>query len=220
MPLTFGFGSNMCYGRMKHRVPSLRFDGVGLIKGYGLVINKVSRDGSAKANIEPDAVETTYGVVFSLADDDVPALEEAEGVGEGYRVTFKLDVRTLDGGSWPEQVRTFVAQEGYTAADLWPYAWYKRHIVEGALHSGLPDDYVRRLQALPAAEDPDRQRDTRQRAFPCSRQLTTNEEGGLAALERRGGRLTDYNAKLRSLGAGQPSDLPHKEPPLPTTVAT
>ena len=33
MPLTFGFGSNMCNGRMKHRVPSLRFEGAGLVKG-------------------------------------------------------------------------------------------------------------------------------------------------------------------------------------------
>ena len=27
--LTFGYGSNMCFGRMKDRVPSLEFDAIG-----------------------------------------------------------------------------------------------------------------------------------------------------------------------------------------------
>jgi AIG2 family protein len=150
MPLTFGYGSNMCYGRMKYRVRSLKFEDVGVLNGYRFITNKVSKDGSAKGNIEIAIGQKVFGVVFSLAEGDVAALDDAEGFGEGYVVNEGLDVRPREGKPWSEPVRVYIADSRYLAKELWPYSWYKRHIVEGALHFGLPHDYVCGLESHPS----------------------------------------------------------------------
>jgi hypothetical protein len=51
---------------------------------------------------------------------------------------------------------------------LRPYSWYKRFVVEGARQHGLPADYIAGIEALPAAEDPDQNRDVENRATPCN----------------------------------------------------
>jgi hypothetical protein len=51
----------MCYGRMKYRVRSLKFEGVGVLEGYRFLINKVSKDGSAKGNIEVASGQRVFG---------------------------------------------------------------------------------------------------------------------------------------------------------------
>jgi gamma-glutamylcyclotransferase len=49
----FAFGSNMLLERIKKRVPSARALGIATLGGYALRFNKLSKDGSAKANIVP-----------------------------------------------------------------------------------------------------------------------------------------------------------------------
>src|SRR5438067_7028041 len=99
----------MCYGRMKHRVPSLKFHDVGRLDGYRFVINKVSKDGSAKGNIEKADSDRVFGAIYSLDVADVTALDEAEGVGDGYVVKEELDVRSHSGQSVEKPVRVYVA---------------------------------------------------------------------------------------------------------------
>ncbi len=62
MLLTFGYGSNMCVGRMHRRVESIAFVAVGVLSGFRFVINKLSEDGSAKGNITPDPEGHVFGV--------------------------------------------------------------------------------------------------------------------------------------------------------------
>ena len=49
----FAFGSNMLLERIKKRVPSARVLGNATLGGYALRFNKLSKDGSGKANIVP-----------------------------------------------------------------------------------------------------------------------------------------------------------------------
>ena len=61
----------------------------------------------------------------------------------------------------------YVAEKTHIVPNLQPYSWYKRFVVEGALQYGLPADYITRIEAMPAIEDPDRNRDAQNRAIPC-----------------------------------------------------
>ena len=43
-------------------------------------------------------------------------------------------------------------------ASLAPFTWYKALVVAGALERKLPSEYIDRLRAVPAIEDPDTRR--------------------------------------------------------------
>jgi gamma-glutamylcyclotransferase len=60
-----------------------------------------------------------------------------------------------------------VANENSIDNTLSPYSWYKRFVVEGARQHNLPADYIARIEAIRAIEDPDARRDTRNRVIQC-----------------------------------------------------
>jgi len=202
MLLTFGYGSNMCFGRMHLRVESLAFVAVGVLPAFRFVLNKLSKDGSAKGNITPAHGARVFGVVYSLDDADLEALNRSEGLGDGYILRDNLDVQNLDGDRWDQPVLVYVADPRYVVEDVWPYGWYKRHILDGARHHGLPAEYVDWVASHPEAVDPDRRRDAQERMFPCDRELTEGELAGIRATRRQSpDRLTDYSAPFRRLTA-------------------
>jgi len=207
--LTFGYGSNMCFGRMKRRVESLEFVVIGVLADFSFVLNKLSKDGSAKGNITADQGERVFGVVYSLSETDLDALNKWEGLGDGYALRKDLQVHDLDGHQFDQPVLVYIADPRYLVDGLWPYSWYKRHIVEGARHHELPADYIEWLESHPAAEDPDRLRDTQERIYPCDRRLTSAERNEIQVSRRQHSeRLTDYSEyfrRLRASGRGNSS---------------
>ena len=48
--LYFAYGSNMFTRRLKERTPSVAVADTGFVEGHRLAFDKVSRDGSGKAN--------------------------------------------------------------------------------------------------------------------------------------------------------------------------
>ncbi len=108
----FAFGSNMLLERIKKRVPSARALGVATLGGYALCFNKLSKDGSSKANIVPsaDPRAVVYGVLYRLDDDDRPRLDKAEGLGDGYQIR-RVRVRR-EGAGAEEDAFTYVAAPG------------------------------------------------------------------------------------------------------------
>ena len=152
----FAFGSNMLLERLKKRVPSARLLGTATLRGYTLRFNKVSNDGSGKANIvpSPDPRAVVYGVLYHLDDEERPQLDKAEGLGKGYQVRY-LRVRR-DGAEAEEEAFAYVAAPGAIRDDLPPFQWYKNMVIEGATHNRLPTSYVRQLEAVEAIEDPGR----------------------------------------------------------------
>ena len=38
---------------------------------------------------------------------------------------------------------------------LRPFAWYKHHVLHGACEHGLPEDYIRAIEAIEAVADSD-----------------------------------------------------------------
>ena len=167
----FGYGSNMLTDKLKRpgRCPSAIPIAVARTNKYTLKFHKVStKDGSGKGDMAFTGSETDelYGVVFSIDDQHKDNLDSAEGVGWGYEET-KIDV----------EVKNLIPQheidvEGITKGPLrvWtyyatnidpkrkPYHWYKRQTVEGARENGLPEDYIKKIEAFESIQDTDVER--------------------------------------------------------------
>ncbi len=149
----FAFGSNMLIERLKKRVPSACVLGTASLRGYALRFNKLSKDGSGKANIVPsaDPRAVVYGVLYHLDDDDRPLLDKVEGLGKGYQIRY-LRVRR-DGAEAEEEAFAYVAAPGAIRDDLPPFQWYKKMVIKGATQNRLPESYVRQIEAVVAVED-------------------------------------------------------------------
>jgi AIG2-like family len=61
--------------------------GTGFVQGHRLPFDKVSTDGSGKCAIEEtgNLVDRVYGVLFEISLSDSRSLDDAEGLGQGYR---------------------------------------------------------------------------------------------------------------------------------------
>ena len=153
----FAYGSNLCSARMRRRAPSARIVGVGHVEGRRLTFHKRGRDGSAKADAVEQAGSRIWGVVYAIDPADRETLDRAEG---GYRA-IEVEVRLTDGGA----VHAFLYQALPTRLDpdLRPFGWYRAYLVDGAKEHGLPPGYLAALEALEAVEDPDSNRDRRNR---------------------------------------------------------
>jgi gamma-glutamylcyclotransferase len=152
--VTFAYGSNMLTRRIKKRCPSATPVGIATLVGHELRWHKRSRDESGKCDVVETALAgaVVLGVLFRIALAEKPALDSAEGLGNGYEE--KTVTVTCNG----EAHNAFA----YFATDiddsLRPYTWYKALVVTGAKEHGLPAGYVARLELVEAQGDPDHMR--------------------------------------------------------------
>jgi hypothetical protein len=146
----FAYGSNMVTERLRERAPSATPIGIGRLSGHVLSWDKRSRsDGSGKCDAEATGRngDVVWGVLFELDPRDKPALDRAEGAGEGY-VEKQVTILTADGSV---HALTYCATEKDPA--LRPYRWYKALVVAGAREHHLPADYRRRLELVETVSD-------------------------------------------------------------------
>lgn len=182
MPLVFAYGSNLCVQRMLARAPSARVVAVASLAGHALRWHKAGRDGSGKCDafFTGNDDDVVHGVVYDLTQADKRALDRFEGLGEHYGEKlaqlvaapgggFRRDGETQDGNDARERVvagaleaTVYVALPGRVDANARPWTWYRDHVLTGARQHGLPAHYVARIEAVEAAEDPDRRRHRRE----------------------------------------------------------
>jgi len=181
---TFGYGSNMCLGRMCCRVPSAEKVALAVLRGYKFAFNKrsasaVGDSASGKANAvkTETSADRVLGVVFEVQEDEMLLLDEAEGRDKGY-LREELTVTEV-GDNRSFRALTYIAEEGYINGSLQPFSWYKRHVVEGAKHFGLDAAYVAEIEAFQSKADQYRSRSSKELRFPCDRKLTDAEQVGL-----------------------------------------
>lgn len=134
----------------KNRAPSANPIGIGYVEGRRLTFDKVSQDGSGKCDAEATGNNSyrVYGVIFEIASTEKATLDQAEGLGSGYKGE-RIEVVTAAGKL---QVNTYIATKKEPV--LRPYRWYKAITVAGAMEHGLPRDYVEWLRAFESVEDP------------------------------------------------------------------
>lgn len=145
MTLYFAYGSNLKLERMAKRVHSARPAGTAWLTGYRIACDKPGADGSGKANLRACAGSRVWGVLYTLDPDHWPALDAFEPGYERWAVEVSCAGRILSAHTYLSRV---------ASADLPPFAWYKRLVVEGAREHGLPDDWLRLLEAWPERGNP------------------------------------------------------------------
>lgn len=165
----FAYGSNMNLDRLKERVPSANKLLNVFIKSYTIKCNKISTDGSSKANI----VETgndddiVWGVIFEIDGSEKSNLDEYE---QGYNDSI---LSFLDSENNPHEAQVYIADESAINDDLLPYDWYKEYIVSGAKENDLPKEYIEKLEAIKFIEDTNTER--RNKNLGVSQKKETNE---------------------------------------------
>lgn len=157
----FAYGSNMSQRRLRARVPSAEFLGIGILECHALAFHKISKkDGSGKCNIVKSDNAAVYGALFKISKAELSALDTYEGNGKGYeRRTIKVQNhlgQSVD--AW-----TYVATN--INPSLRPYPWYKRHVLEGAREINLPKEYLRLIETTEVMVDPDIERVSRELAI-------------------------------------------------------
>ncbi len=123
---------------MRERVPSARPEGTGRLPGYRLVWDKRGADGTGKANLRADEESRVWGVVYRLDDDAWLSLDVHE---PGYE-RLEVQVATREER---QPAQTYLST--LTTSDPVPAAWYRRLVVEGAREHGLPEAWIRVLEA-------------------------------------------------------------------------
>jgi len=156
--LYFAYGSNMSSRRLRHpdRAPSAEHVGQAFLCGYRLTFDKVSKDGSGKADCEHtgNPTDRVYGGLYRVSSSESPALDAAEGARgakPGYR-RVKVVVQAKAGEVGAD---TYTAIGTHKQTGLLPFPWYVQHVLFGAQEFELPAAYVEeiRLQATQADLD-------------------------------------------------------------------
>lgn len=159
----FAYGSNMSLLRLRARVPSAERVGTFTLFEHALRFHKWSRkDQSAKCDalFSGNPEDFVIGALFEIPRSEKGPLDKAEGLGFGYDEK-RVTVTDALGNS----VDAFTYCATSTDPSLLPHSWYLNHVIVGAKETGVPANYLDAISATPSQEDPDRERDARERAI-------------------------------------------------------
>jgi len=153
----FAYGSNMFSYHLRECVPSAIALGMGILRGHDLRFHKRSKDKSGKCNAfsTGNAADLVHGVIYEIEPSGKSSLGSKEGLGKGYNEEendVEVDGETIT-------VFTYLADSDSIDDSLKPYTWYKDFVVQGAKEHGLPKEYIEKLEAVEAIQDPDEERD-------------------------------------------------------------
>lgn len=137
--------------RLEKRVGRVETIGLCKLPRNSLVFNKVSVDGSLKANITADDKNDVYGVIFKINPNKKDELDKAEGLGKGY-IIKEIEVEQLE---TKEKIKafTYVADKIDNSNANKPYDWYLELITIGAEEHKLPEKYVDTIKSISTKED-------------------------------------------------------------------
>jgi len=142
----FAYGSNLVQEQKVNRTGPIREQRRVRLDGYRLAFNKRGNDGTGKANIVPDEGGTVWGVVYRCSPSALKEMDRYEGVSGGHYVRKTVCVRTDDGEEL--DAVTYVAGSAYVDNSLTRSSEYLQAILRGAREHGLPDEYLRGVEAL------------------------------------------------------------------------
>ena len=147
LPPYFAYGSNMASSQMADRCPGAVCLGAARLPGYRLAFDAWSnRRGSLVADVLPAPDSEAWGVLWQVTEEHAEALDRYEGVARGqYR---REDVRVESERGEPVEAFAYVicnpGEEGPTTDA------YRAILLEGAREHGLPPDWVKAIEDVPA----------------------------------------------------------------------
>lgn len=144
MTLYAAYGSNLDPHRMAQRAPSSPPFGSGWLRGWRLTFagEELGWDGAMATIVEDDSGEV-FVMLYDLTSADEFALDAWEGADLGLWRKVRVRVNTLQG----DHLAWAYALDAYEGG--LPSAHFLGVIADAAEAGGAPDDYVRRLRAMP-----------------------------------------------------------------------
>lgn len=153
----FAYGSNLDHAQWADRCPASPFVAVARLDHHRLHFPRHSPVRQcAVASIEALAGGVVWGVLYRMHAVDFASLDAREGhfpdrhADESRYARATVSVTRLDGAV--VEAVTYVANPspdpGRTSAD------YLRHLIDGAIHHGFPEDYVAMLRSVPTLGAP------------------------------------------------------------------
>jgi len=172
----FAYGSNMLTERLTSRVPGARFLGIARALGRRLVFHKRSDDTSGKCDLPETGNDSdvVYGVLFDVPDSQRSFLDDAEGLGRGYKDSA---IEVLDADSRPVSAMAYFATDNAIDPRLVPFDWYHCLVVSGARQHDLPIDYILSIAAVRAVPDPEPKRKSRVAALQALKNANVEFSG-------------------------------------------
>ena len=155
----FAYGSNMSLSRIRARVPSANRLGTYSLTEHELCFHKHSEDGSGKCDafFTGDQSHIVYGALFEIDKPGKQYLDEVEGVGFGYEIK---SVIVYDDNGRHEEAYIYYATR--ISSGLKPYHWYLKHVLVGAIETGVPEHYLEALKQMESISDPEKAREMRE----------------------------------------------------------
>jgi gamma-glutamylcyclotransferase (GGCT)/AIG2-like uncharacterized protein YtfP len=123
----YAYGSNMNSNRMIERGVYFISKRKGTLKGYKLLINKISQKNPniGFANIVPDINSEVEGIIYEIKDEDILKLDKFEGTSNGH---YRREIHNIDG----LDCVVYIANLNWTTLnELNTTQEYKNHILEG-----------------------------------------------------------------------------------------
>ena len=152
----------MSLSRLHKRVPSAKRIGFYSLKEHDLCFHKSSGDGSGKCDAYCTENKHDYviGALFEIDRAEKCTLDQAEDVGHGYEEKTII-VQSQAGDA--VEATTYYATK--IDESLKPYSWYLNHVLVGAKESGLPQQYIEKIESIESVQDQDINRDRTERAI-------------------------------------------------------
>jgi gamma-glutamylcyclotransferase (GGCT)/AIG2-like uncharacterized protein YtfP len=151
LTLYFAYGSNMASSEMSAWCRGYRFLGAARLDDHRLELRRRSvRWQGGAADIVHVRGETVWGALYELPEGVLDRLDAKEGTGFAYR-RVELDV-VLGAESRRAFAYEVIEKE---PREVPPTRRYAAQLLEAARERGLPDEYVERLERLPALASAD-----------------------------------------------------------------
>lgn len=154
----FAYGSNMSLKRLRQRVPSAVPIGTFSLPEHHLLFHKRGKDDSAKCDAyhTHDPSDVVIGRLYHIDEIEKPALDHAEGLGNGYEEKI---IRVFNTKSSFKAVTYYATNLN---SRLKPFTWYKQHVLIGAKEANLPVEYIRAIESTLTIEDYDKAREAQE----------------------------------------------------------
>ncbi len=141
----FAYGSNLSVARKVVRTGAIRQAIPCRLIGYRLAFNKEAPGRRAYANLVRDPAGETWGVAYLCDSQAMEELDRYEGVAAGHYERVPVEVSTRSGETIGAVA--YLAGAAFIVDGAEPSDEYLRLIVDGARHHGLPEDYIRTIEA-------------------------------------------------------------------------
>ncbi|XP_056271584.1 gamma-glutamylcyclotransferase a [Pseudoliparis swirei] len=143
----FAFGSNLLKERLQLANPSATFHSTGRLKDHELNFGMYEKNADSiwhggVATIDSCPGAEVWGVIWTLSNEDLPKLDEQEGVHKGIYSPLEVSVESDKGLIF---CRTYQMTKVYACP---PSPQYKQVVCLGAKQNGLPGEYLKRLEAI------------------------------------------------------------------------